>query len=309
MVTETEAMLINEAVKGNAGALTLLFQWYQPRLYTNALRIAGNTPFAKDAVQDTFFSAFTQISSLRDPLMFYPWLRKILLNHCFQLLRKEKSMLKCHKNFPNKTYIEESIEQRLENSTVSYPLYEALSHLSGELRSCVLLKYFSCFESYKEIALILGIPIGTVRSRLAAAREKLSVHFSHMEDKGGQPFAEAAQWSAYYFKIWETAYDGPLSSNEFIKHLHPNLKVFCANHNSVATKQLIVSEFENDFLYGSRFYARNVSSCGNISVIEGININSIEYPDRCAPSTVFVLFRNNNLMVDTCNIYDSPRCV
>jgi hypothetical protein len=43
--------------------------------------------------------------------------------------------------------------------------------------------------------------------------------------------------------------------------------------------------------------------------MEGINTNSPEYPDRCAPSSVIVLFRKNGKMIDACNIFDSPRTI
>lgn len=286
-----------------------LFQLYRPQLYVHALRIVGNTPIAQDAVQDTFISAFTHISSLRDISLFYPWLKRILLNNCYLALRKEKSALNYRLALPDDTYIEESIEQRLENTANTQQIYSALSGLSAELRSCVLIRYFSNFGSYEEIALILGIPIGTVRSRLAAAREKLYAVYSHYNDKQDKAFMEAEQWSEYYLQIWKRFYDDQHTRNEFISQLNPALQIRYTSGSSGTGKALLEKEFNNDLLYGSRFHVREVNSCGNISVMEGINTNSSEYPDRCAPSSVIVLFRKNDKMIDACNIFDSPRTI
>src|SRR5690242_3518052 len=82
----------NAAIHGDSAALGVVFQFYRPRLQAHALRICGNSPVAQDVVQDTFISAFTHLKSLRDPKLFYPWLRKILVNHCYRLLKKERSV-------------------------------------------------------------------------------------------------------------------------------------------------------------------------------------------------------------------------
>lgn len=297
-----------EAISGDTQSMAFLFQLYRPQLYAHALRVVGN-PMAHDVVQDTFISAFTHIASLRDGAVLYPWMKKILLNNCYLTLRKEKSALNYRLAIPKDVYVEESIEQCLENTANTQQIYSALSGLSAELRSCVLLRYFSNFESYEEIALILGIPIGTVRSRLAAAREKLYAVYSHYNDKQDKAFTEAKQWSEYYLQIWERFYDDTPARNEFIRQLNPALHVRYTSGNSGTGRALLEKEFNNDLLYGSRFHVKDVNSCGNISVMEGINTNSPEYPDRCAPSSVIVLFRKKDKMIDACNIFDSPRTI
>jgi len=299
---------LKEAKSRDTSAMAFLFQLYRPKLYAHALRLVGN-PMAQDVVQDTFISAYTHISSLRDESLFYPWLKKILLNNCFLALRKEKSALKYRLALPDDTHIEESTEQRLENTVNTQQIYSALSNLSSELRSCVLLRYFSNFGSYEEIALILGIPIGTVRSRLAAARQKLYATYSHYNDKQNKAYTESKQWSEYYLQIWEKFYDDPNVRNEFIRQLHPAVHIRYTSGSSATGRVLLEKEFDNDLMYGSRFLVKDVNSCGNISVMEGINTNSPEYPDRCPPSSVIVLFRNNDKLIDACNIFDSPRTI
>ena len=171
-----------DAINGNVEAMGIVFQYFRPRLLAHALRICGNTPMAQDAVQDSFISAFTHLSTLRDTNLFYPWLKKILVNNCYQLLRKERFTEFTDSHLTNDTLLQCSINEHFENISNQQQLYEVLRFLSDELRSCIMLRYFSTFKSYEEIALILGIPVGTVRSRLAAARVKLAELFVLKQD-------------------------------------------------------------------------------------------------------------------------------
>ena len=81
MDNQTDIQRAEAAIKGDAEAISSLFQLYRPKLFVYALRIMGNTPAAQDIMQDTFISAFTHIASLRNASLFYPWLKKILLNN------------------------------------------------------------------------------------------------------------------------------------------------------------------------------------------------------------------------------------
>ena len=213
------------AIKGDAGAMGIVFQYYRPRLLAHALRICGNTPLAQDAVQDTFISAFTHLSSLREASFFYPWLKKILVNNCYQLLRKERFTEFTDNHLTNDTLLQCSINEHFENISNQQQLYEALRYLSDELRSCLMLRYFSSIKSYEDIAAILGIPIGTVRSRLAAAREKLAALFILKQDAADDALREAKQWSGYYFNQWNNLHVDLNIRNEFIHHLHPLLRI------------------------------------------------------------------------------------
>src|SRR6185503_6639658 len=128
------------ALQGDANAFGTLFQWYGPRLLAHAVRICGNTPFAEDALQETFISAFIHYSSLRDASSFYPWLKKILTNHCLHLLRKERSKGLDESIETKDAVILQSIEENFERSANKQQMFEAMDHLSEELRSCVLLR-------------------------------------------------------------------------------------------------------------------------------------------------------------------------
>lgn len=295
-----------EALNGDASALGSLFEWFRPRLYAHALRICGNSPVSQDAVQDTFISAFTHLSSLRDARLFYPWLKKILVNNCYLLLRRERYTAFSERYTSNDTMIQNSIDERFENISNAHRMHEALRFLSDELRSCIMLRYFSSIKSYEEIAKVLDIPVGTVRSRLAAARQKLTQQFMGSEDADDDALKEAKQWSRFYSDSWNKVYDDPGARNDFFNHLIPALTIRFTSGKYGKGRKILEEEIHNDLVFGSRFRANEITSSGNITIMEGPNLNHPDYPDRCAPSTSLILFRKND-KVEITQIFDSPR--
>ena len=299
---------IHAALQGDTNAFGTLFQWYGPRLLAHAVRICGNTPFAKDAVQETFISAFIHHSSLRDASSFYPWLKKILTNHCLHILRKEKSIAIGESIEKKDAVILQSIEERFERSANKQQMFEAMNNLSEELRSCVLLRYFSNYSTYEEIAQMLAIPLGTVRSRLAAAREKLLAYYNKSVDASDDAIKQAAQWSGYYFRLCNKLYHDWENRREFIEHFVPMLNLRFTSGKLAQGRPLFEKEIADDLNYGTFFRASTITSSGNISVIEGFTNNPPEFPDRCPPSSVLIMFREND-KVDTLHLINSPKVI
>lgn len=294
------------AINGDIAAMGALFQWYRPQLYAHALRVCGNTPLAQDALQETFISALTHLSSLRNSEVFYPWLRKILLNNCRLLLRKEKSLLNRTIGVHTDSFIKNAIDEHFEKSANQQFMYDALNQLSDELCSCVLLRYFSNFNSYEDIALILDVPVGTVRSRLSAARQKLTTFYKRYEEANDNAFSQSRQWSDYYLHLWGNIYDDCHVRNEFFNHLQTTIDIHFTSGRTGKGRALIEKDINEDFVYGTRFNVAEVSSCGNISIVEGTNFNPPEHPDRCPASTVFVAIRKQD-KIDLIHIFNSPR--
>lgn len=297
---------IRAAINGDAVALGIVFQFYRARLLAHALRICGNTPLAQDAVQDTFISALTHLKSLRDEKMFYPWMKKILVNRCFQLLKKERSVGFDEQIEKSDLLLRHSSEDKFEKAANMQQLYKVLMYLSDELKSCVLLRYFSEFNSYEDIATILDIPVGTVRSRLAAAREKLMQQIHLTQDAGDKALVEAKQWSGFYIDSWNRIYDDNQTRNEFFNHLIPSLRIRFTSGKSGLGRTILEEELSNDLTFGSRLVVTEVVTSGNVTLMEGHNNNHHDYPDRCAPATSIVIFRKNS-KVETLQIFDSAR--
>lgn len=294
------------ALAGDSSALGVVFQFYRPRLQAHALRICGNTPVAQDAVQDTFISALTHLHSLRDATVFYPWLKKILVNRCYRLLQKERTVGFDEEMERKDFAVRQAVEDKFEKAANLQQLYKTLMFLSDELKSCILLRYFSEFNSYEDIAMILDVPVGTVRSRLAAARQKLTLQFTQMTDADDRALTEAKQWSGFYADSWNRIYDDGQTRKSFFNHLVPALRIRFTSGKSGIGRDILEEEVDNDLYFGSRFAPKEVVSSGNISLMEGPNINGPDFPDRCAPATSIVLFRKNG-KVETLHIFDSTR--
>lgn len=297
---------IHEAAKGNNVAMGTLFEWFRPRLYAHALHLCGNTAAAQDAVQDTFINAFTHLNTLRDTNFFYPWIKRILVNNCYQLMRRKRAISLDAYPERKDILIDQSIDERVEKASNQQQLYQVLNCLSAELRSCVMLRYFSSFSSYEEIALVMDIPVGTVRSRLSAARDKLRNIYHRSPDAGDELLKQSRRWSGYYEQLWSNLYDDAGIRNELFNHLHPMLNIRFTSGKLGKGRQIIENEVSEDLEYGTRFNAAEITSCGNMTIIEGFNSNTKEYPDRCPPSSVLVLFRENQ-QVNALHIFDSPR--
>jgi len=298
--------LAEAAVRMDVTAINILFEYFRPSLFAQALRICGNTPIAQEAIQETFITAYHQLATLREASAIYSWLKKILINMCYRQLRKERSRLDKMHAILKDPHIHNSIEEHIENTANQQRLYQAMSRLSGELNSCILLRYFSDFTSYEDIATILGIPIGTVRSRLASARNKLSVIYHAHEDAGEQAITESRSWSAYYLDIWKHLYDDGTIRKEFYNHIHPLLDIRFTSGKTGQGRKLLEQEISEDLACGTRFEVKEIASAGSISIIQGINTFTPGFPNRCAPNSVFVLFRQNE-KIGQLHIYDSPR--
>ena len=152
-----------------------LVQKYRREAFGHALVLLGNQEDALDACQDAFAKAFAAIPRLRALPKFYPWFYCILRNRCLNLLARRKTADR-HREAEQRDVRaavevatpETLLELREEKQSVR----RALQSLKPEHREILVMKYVQ-EHSYDEIAEILGIPRGTVMSRLYQARTAL----------------------------------------------------------------------------------------------------------------------------------------
>ncbi len=142
------------------------------RAYSSALAILGSHDNAAEASQLAFVKAFKNYHKFDKSKKFFTWYYKILRNLCLNMIRDSKHnvTLDLLENYQSGNNSEENIEQ----FELKHNLQLALFKLNAEERGILILKEFENY-SYKEIAEILDIPIGTVMSRLFNARKKLAV--------------------------------------------------------------------------------------------------------------------------------------
>ncbi len=182
----SDEQLINMSVKGDASAFGVLVERYQNKAYAISVKIVQNHDDALDCVQDSFIKAFRSLSTFNFQSSFNTWLYRIVTNTSLDLLRKNK---KYQSNIPIEKPLSGDddddyfiqIEDRkadVENIAVSnqtvIAVREAISQLSEDLKKVILLFEIEQF-SLIEVSKILNIPVGTVKSRLFRAREKLAI--------------------------------------------------------------------------------------------------------------------------------------
>jgi RNA polymerase sigma-70 factor (ECF subfamily) len=292
---------------GDISAWDILYSQHAPWLYATALRICGNSPEAKDAVQDTLIQAYLKLQQLKASDAFAAWLKKILYRNCIRY-RQLKHVANSFTSFettnvPEKVG-EDEINRKLELYAQQLKVYNTLGFLSEPLQSVILLRYFSAWQSYEQIAGVLCIPTGTVRSRLSEARQKMREYWKKYNAGNEKPFQQAEEWNHFYSLQFQTIHSSLISREKLLHHLDKNLQLVFTSGNTVYGRQNLQKEIEDDLLYGSSFSDVQVASSESLSIVEVRNINSAEYPDRCPDSGIFVLFRNKN-KVTRFNLHNS----
>ncbi|WJH32791.1 sigma-70 family RNA polymerase sigma factor [Paenibacillus sp. CC-CFT747] len=159
--------LIGEARRGGKDAFARLVTLYKDRVYRHAYGMLGDRMEAEDMAQEAFLKAYYALPGLESEYAFSSWLMRIVTNLCKDRLLKRDKL----RRVEGGPYEEAASEGKRDQET---PLYirEALGRLSVEHREVILLHDLQGYR-YEEIAVLLEIPVGTVKSRLHAARVSL----------------------------------------------------------------------------------------------------------------------------------------
>jgi len=164
---------IERFLQGDGEGFARLMTRYRHRAYGVALSLTGNHDDAMDAVQKSFIRIHRSLGKFRLEEPFFPWLYRIVRNTAHNQRRDEKR----HQGEVPLEWVKQS-DGRPDplSETVADDLREriwnGLWELPGEMREVFCLYHFEGFK-YREIAELKGVPIGTVMSRLHAARLKL----------------------------------------------------------------------------------------------------------------------------------------
>jgi RNA polymerase sigma-70 factor (ECF subfamily) len=170
-----EARLVSRIRAGEGRLYAVLVERYQRRLYWTCLRLVGDPDDAEEVVQEAFVRAYTHLAEYDPAYRFYTWTFRIARNLALNRLRRRRvwgfvsfSGMRETENLAAR----ENPGAAVENRELAEALAACLATLPPDQRECFRLRHEEDF-SYAEIAEILGIPIGTVMSRLSRAREKM----------------------------------------------------------------------------------------------------------------------------------------
>lgn len=187
--------LVRVTVGGDHHGYEVLTRRYQNRLFKSILRQVGCVVAAEEIVQDAFVRAFLALDSFQKKSNFYTWLYRIALNASrsdFRRNQKMRPLESIGKNFDQLTkdhqvLPSESIERDEERRYVR----EAMQRLDESYRTILILREFEGFD-YQAIADVLDIKVGTVRSRLSRARQRLRDELRvYLDGKGSAAIGES----------------------------------------------------------------------------------------------------------------------
>ena len=162
--------LVRRAARGDAEAFDALARDRIDGLFAIAIRILRDHHDAEDAVQQALWTAWSDLPALRDPSRFDAWLYRLLVRSCYRASRTRRRRASIVAIVPEM----EDLPGRMDDDAIISrdALERAFGALTTEQRAVVVLHHYLGLR-LDEIAVIVGIPAGTARSRLHYALEKL----------------------------------------------------------------------------------------------------------------------------------------
>jgi RNA polymerase sigma-70 factor (ECF subfamily) len=170
--TDADQALVDRAKRGDQDAIRLLVERYQRRLIGLAWGLLGSRPDAEDVAQETFLRAFRSIGSFRGQSSFRTWLFQIAINATRTYRRTRDGR---HEDTRGGAMEFETTPDAgsLERAVIARDrVRRALATLPPDLREAVVLRDVNGLD-YREIAQALGVPMGTVESRIFRGRARL----------------------------------------------------------------------------------------------------------------------------------------
>jgi RNA polymerase sigma-70 factor, ECF subfamily len=180
-----EVELIREALAGESRAYGELVERFQDRLYNAMLHITGSHDDAEDVVQDTFVQAYLKLATFQGNSQFFTWLYRIAFNNALSRQRRRRGDLSIEQSREitgsDPEDRQESPDEPLLREERVAQVTLALQQLTDEHRRILVMREMQEM-SYEDIAEVLEINIGTVRSRLSRARNQLKLQLEAIID-------------------------------------------------------------------------------------------------------------------------------
>ena len=172
MTDTPDEELVRRYLAGDTEAFGSLVRRHEVRVYNVALRVLGNPDDARDATQDTFLSCYRRLSSFRGEAAFTTWLHRVTVNACYDILRKRRRQPVLRRvSDPDDPLpdLVPTVEDHADATAGSIDVARALREIPEEYRIVLVLADVQDLP-YEEIARVLDVPLGTVKSRVHRGR-------------------------------------------------------------------------------------------------------------------------------------------
>lgn len=174
-------------------AFAVLIKRYERPLYNFILRMISSPAEAEELFQETFLRIYKNLDNFRGGASFSPWAYRIAHNLCIDSLRRpdKRIFVELEKDDSDEVSVLDRMvneqspnpENELYRRQIGHSIQEAVQELPPKLRSVFVMYQYDHFP-YEEIAVVLEIPLGTVKSRMHAALQQLSTKLRHLTPTG-----------------------------------------------------------------------------------------------------------------------------
>jgi len=167
-----DAELVRRFLAGDVEAFTELVRRHERRVYSVCLRILGDVDDAADATQDTLLSVVRKLDGFRGEAAFTTWLYRVAMNVCYDHLRraKRRPVLRRDDDAPAP---EPALDDHADAVVGAHDVAAALEQVPEDFRVAIVLADVHDLP-YDEIAKVLDLPVGTVKSRVHRGRIALA---------------------------------------------------------------------------------------------------------------------------------------
>jgi RNA polymerase sigma-70 factor, ECF subfamily len=164
VVDSADEELVRQHLAGDRQAFAELVRRHERRVYNLAYRMLGRPEEAADASQDVFVTCLRKLGGFKGTAAFTTWLHRVTLNVCYDALRK-RSRERPSEDPPDRLAPDDPADE----AAAAVDVHRALQRVAEDFRAVLVLHDIQGLP-YEDVAEALGIPVGTVKSRLHRAR-------------------------------------------------------------------------------------------------------------------------------------------
>ncbi|MEV4811837.1 RNA polymerase sigma factor [Micromonospora avicenniae] len=282
-----DADLARAAQAGDVSALGLLLARHRPAMLAVAITLLGYGPDAEDAVQDATVVALRRVGDVRDPAAVGAWLRAVVRNVC--RARRARTHLPLDDTLAAALRSREpDPAEALERHAVRDWVWQALDQLSAPLRLVLVLRYFTGVTAYQDIADACGVPIGTVRSRLAEARDRMARALLATADAAHDDSAALAAARRRQAEETLSAARRGDPDGTFAAYWSPTLEAVWPRGDRSVGRERVMGVMERDLGAGVHHHLANVVAGRDLTIWEIELINPPDDPFHCPPKAVWI---------------------
>lgn len=282
----SDSDLVRSARGGDISAMGVLLERHRPSLAARALGMLGYRAPGdiEDVVQETFLVVLAKLHQLDEPAAFRGWLHAIHRNNCLQHLRR----LSAQPVDPlDETLVDPSAGEV--GAGLRNEVWAAIGTLPADLQATVILRHFGARPAYETVAATLGVPVGTIRSRLHEARRRLAGALRKAAEGDNRGALEAGRRKARIVRETLSAFYAERNPH-FFQLLDDDVAIGLIDQPLQRGRRVLEQDFASDVTAGVRLAVENAFGSDAVTVLEGRLLSPEDDPFHCPPHATLVAY-------------------